>query len=109
MSEEDPANPGWSQRIPNKRIRAMIKQPQLTNFLRKRRLKLFGAPKMLYLRKPTHGKRRRGRPKTTRRDVIQRDLTLLDTGWSVEEAEVAAHDRTIWKFFTSQAANADNA
>ena len=108
----------WSQHIPNKRIRSMTKQPQLTNILRKRRLKWFGhvlrmdkdrAPKMLYLWKPTHGKRRRGRPRTTWRDVIQRDLTLLDTGWSIEEAEVAAQDRTIWKIFTSRAASADNA
>ena len=53
--------------------------------------------------------RRRGRPRTTWRDVIQRDLTLLDTGWSIEEAEVAAQDRTIWKIFTSRAASADNA
>ena len=108
----------WSQHIPNIRIRSMTKQPQLTNILRKRRLKWFGhvlrmdkdrAPKMLYLWKPTHGKRRRGRPRTTWRDVIQRDLTLLDTGWSIEEAEVAAQDRTIWKIFTSRAASADNA
>ena len=56
----------------------------------------------LYLWKPTHGKRRRGRPRTTWRDVIQRDLTFLDTGWSVEKAEVAAQDRTIWKIFTSR-------
>ena len=32
-----------------------------------------------------------------------------DTGWSVEEAEVAAQDRTIWKIFISRAASADNA
>ena len=29
--------------------------------------------------------------------------------WSVEEAEVAAQDRTIWKLFSNQAASADNA
>ena len=61
----------------------MTKQPQLTNILRKRRLKWFGhvlrmdndrAPKMLYLWQLSHGKRRRGRPRTTWRDVIQRVL-----------------------------------
>ena len=31
------------------------------------------------------------------------------SGWSVEEAEVAAQDRTIWKIFTSRAASAYNA
>ena len=41
--------------------------------------------------------------------VIQRGLALLDTGWSVEEAEVAAQDRTIWKIFTNRAASTDNA
>ena len=31
----------------------------------------------------------------------------LGTGWSVEEAEVAAQDRSIWKRLTSQAAGAE--
>ena len=30
-------------------------------------------------------------------------------GWSIEEAEVAAQDRTVWRILTSQAACADNA
>ena len=36
-------------------------------------------------------------------------VTFLNSGWSVEEAEEAAQDRTIWKLFSSQAANAGNA
>ena len=30
-----------------------------------------------------------------------------DQGWSVEEAEIAAQDHTVWKILTSQAAGAD--
>ena len=40
-------------------------------------------------------------------NVIQRDLLNLGLGWSVEEAEIAAQDRTVWKILTSQAAGAD--
>ena len=42
-----------------------------------------------------------------RQNVIQRDLLNLGLGWSVEEAEIAAQDRTVWKILTSQAASAD--
>ena len=28
----------------------------------------------------------------------------MDLGWSVEEAEVAAEDRSVWKFLVNQAA-----
>ena len=55
----------------------------------------------------THGRRRRGRPRTMWTDVIQRDLLNLGLRWSVEEAEIAAQDRTVWKILTSQAAGAD--
>ena len=66
---------------------------------------------MLYRWKPIHGKRRRYMVslKQHGENVIQRNLTLLYSGCSVEEAEVAAQDRTIWKCFSSQAASADNA
>ena len=30
----------------------------------------------------------------------------MDLGWSVEEAEVAAKDRSMWKFLVNQAAGA---
>ena len=40
-------------------------------------------------------------------DAIQRDLLNLGLGWSVEEAEIAAQDRTVWKILTSEAASAD--
>ena len=30
----------------------------------------------------------------------------MDLGWSVEEAEVAAKDRSVWKFHVNQAAGA---
>ena len=39
-------------------------------------------------------------------NVIQRDLSRLGTGWSVEESEVAAEDRSR-KLLTSQAAGAE--
>jgi len=63
-------------------------------------------PKQLYLWKPTHGRRKPGRPRTSWRDVIQRDITKLDFGWFIEEAEVAARDRVMWRQICSQAAGA---
>ena len=41
------------------------------------------------------------------KDVIQRDLRNLGFGWTIEEAEVAAQDRTVWRILISQAAPAD--
>ena len=88
--------------VTNKYIRSVTKQPQLSNFIRNRRLKWFGhllpmdngrISKRLYLWKPYHGKRRRGRPGTKWIDDTQRDLLNLRFGWSLEEAEVAAQDR----------------
>ena len=35
------------------------------------------------------------------------DLRNLGFGWTIEEAEVAAQDRTVWRIHTSQAASAD--
>ena len=63
-------------------------------------------PLKMYRWMPTHGKRKPGRPRTTWRDVITRDLDTLLTGWSLEEAEVAARDRKNWKLFLRQAASA---
>ena len=34
-------------------------------------------------------------------------LLFIGTGWSVEEAELAAQDRSIWKRLTSHAADAE--
>ena len=106
----------WSQHITNKYVRSLTKQPVLSNTIRKRRLQWFGhlqrmdnnrIPKRLYQWTPTHGKRRPGRPRTTWKNVIQRDLRKLGTEWSTEEAEVAAQDRSVWKYLSSQAACAE--
>ena len=35
-----------------------------------------------------------------------KDINKMDLGWSVEEAEVAAKDRCVWKFLVHQAAGA---
>ena len=35
------------------------------------------------------------------------DLLNLGVGWSIQEAEAAAQDRTVWRILTSQAASAD--
>ena len=40
-------------------------------------------------------------------NVIQRDPSIVDTGWSVEEVEVAAQDGSIWKLLTSLEAGAE--
>ena len=61
----------------------------------------------MHLWKPTHRKRRRRRPRTTWADTIQRDLLKWGFGWSIEEAEVAAHDRIAKRILTSKLASAD--
>ena len=108
----------WSQHISNSSIRSRTKQPQLTAVIRKRRLQWFGhlqrmdmsrIPKKLYNWKPVHGKRKRGRPKTSWREVIQRDINKMDIEWSVEDAEIAARERKIWRYRSGQAAGAVNA
>ena len=104
------------QHVSNKHIRSLTKQPEVSKVIRNRRLKWFGhllrldnerIPKRLHLWKPTHGRRRRRRPRTMWTSVIQRDLLNLGLGWSVEEAEIAAQDRIGWTILTSQAASAD--
>ena len=106
----------WLQHKTNHYVRSLTKQPQLTNIIRNRRLKWFGhvlrmdpgrIPRTLYLWDPTHGKRKRGRPRTMWKDVIQRDLKTLGFDWSVEEAEVATQDRALWRFLVGQAASAE--
>ena len=107
----------WSQHISNNTIRSRTKQPQLTSVIRRRRLQWFGhvqrmdmdrIPKKAYTWKPVHGKRRPGRPKMSWKEVIKKDINKLECGWCVEEAEVAARDRSIWKYLSRQAAGAVN-
>ena len=45
-------------------------------------------------------------PKASWRDTIQKDILGMDLVWSVEEAEVAAKDRRIWKHISCQAEGA---
>ena len=106
----------WSQHIRNQDIRQKTGQPQLSNVIRKRRLQWFGhvqrmdktrLPLKLYRWTPTHGRRKPGRPRATWKDAIRRDMDTILPGWTVEEAEVAARDRRIWKHFLRQAASAD--
>ena len=105
----------WSQYVTNIDIRKKTNQPQLSNAIKKRRLQWFGhlqrmnvtrLPLNLYRWTPYHGKRKPGRPRTTWKDVIKLDLDSLMTGWTLEEAEVAARDRKIWGHFLLQAAGA---
>ena len=81
----------WSQHITNRYVRFLTKQPVLSNTIRKRRLQWFGhlqhmdnnrIPKRLYQWKPTHGKCRSARPRTTWKHVIQRDLSSRASGIS---------------------------
>ena len=106
----------WSQHVTNNTIRSRTKQPQLSSVIRKRRLQWFGhlqrmdmnrIPRKLYHWKPTHGKRRAGRPKTSWTQVIQKDISILNFGWLLEDAEAVARDRVTWRHLSSQAAGAD--
>ena len=107
----------WSQRVRNLNIRKKTNQPQLSNIIKKRRLQWFGhlqrmdasrLPPKLYRWTPYHGQRKPGRPpRISWKDIIRRDLDSLMTGWSLEEAEVAARDQKIWGHFLRQAAGAE--
>ena len=52
--------------------------------------------------KSSHRKQRPGRPKTSWREVIQKDISKLDMRWTVEEAEVAAREQIMWRHLSSQ-------
>ena len=67
---------------------------------------LLQIPLKLYRWTPYHEQRKPGRPRITWKDVIKRDLDSLMTGWTLEEADVAARDRKIWGHFLCQAAGA---
>ena len=51
-------------------------------------------------------KRKAGRPKTSRTQVIQKDIARLSLGWRLEDAEAIAKDRVIWRRISCQAAGA---
>ena len=63
-------------------------------------------PTNLYLWKPAHGKRRPGQPKTSWQEVIQKDMSKMDFGWTVEEAEVRARERIMWRYLLNQTVSA---
>ena len=65
-------------------------------------------PSKLYHWKPSNGKRKpvTGPPKTSWREVIQKDINKMDLGWTAEEAEVAARERIMWRHLSSQAVSA---
>ena len=47
-----------------------------------------------------------GRPKTSWTQVIKKDISRLNLGWRLEDAEAVARDRTIWRRLSRQAAGA---
>ena len=105
----------WFHHVSKIEIRSRTGQPQLLMVIRKRRLQWFGhiqrmdsqpIPRRVYFWNPLHGKQRPDRSKTSWRDTIQTDILQMNLAWSVEEAEVAAKDRRIWKFISRQAAGA---
>ena len=62
--------------------------------------------KKLQFWKPSHGKHRPDRPKTSWREVSQKGIRKLDNGLTVEEAEVAAREMIMWRNLSSQGAKA---
>ena len=89
----------WSQYVTNINIRKKTNQPQLSNVIKKCLVQWFGHLQRmdvtwlslkLYRWTPYHGNRKPGRPRTTWKDIIKCDLDSLMTGWTLEEAEVAA-------------------
>ena len=94
----------WQDRVRSSSVREKTGQCPLSIILQKRRLTWYGGHliRMKAERLPKQSmnwkqsvKRGRGRPRTTWRQTISRDLSDLDM--SSEEAEVTALDRTAWR------------
>ena len=92
-------NVNWSERITNEKLYGKL--PRLSDKIAARRLRLAGHcqrhPELgahrLILWEPTHGQRRRGRPRTTFVDQLKRDTGTTTTG----ELAAMMKDRKIWR------------
>ena len=63
-------------------------------------------PKKLNLWKPAHGKWGSGVLKTSWWAVMQKDISKMNLGWTVEEAEVAAREQIMWRYLSNLAVSA---
>ena len=101
----------WSDHITNIEVRSRSNQPYVTDILRKRRLKWFGHVQRLPESRIAHqvfqwqpeGRRPRGRPKTTWKHTVERDLGDRNTNW--EEACRLSRDRGQWSAFIASCAS----
>jgi len=104
----------WKVRITNIEVRTKIGQPTMHNILRERRFRWLGhvlridhqriPQQALYWQVPGY-KRGPGRPRANWRSTVNKDLQK--TGFTWEEAEVAALDRHGWRRSVAQCVQLD--
>ena len=94
----------WKDRVTNEEVLQRSNQNKLSIKVKERRLRILGhtlrMPDRRHPRRslewtPDGGKRRRGRPTTTWRRTVTKDLQEMRLTW--QEAEALAEDRTSWK------------
>ena len=94
----------WQDRITNEEVLRRTKQRELSTLVKERRLKILGHTlrmptgrhaKISLKWTPDGGKRKRGRPTTTWRRTISKDLQEMGLTW--QEAETLAEDRKGWR------------
>lgn len=107
----------WTMKVTNEEIRRKAGRPALSQVIKNHRLRWLGhvlrmsesrIPKQLLKWRPTHGKRRRGRPRLRWEDIIMKDIQEWDL--DMKSAEVTAQDRSSWmRLVTTARAAALNA
>ena len=99
-------NIDWRLHISNQQIRDTVGIPSACDIIKRQRLKWFGhvirmentrLPRQILLKwEPPNRKITRGRPITTWKTTIERDLKNIRHNWSWEEAVNTAKDRNEW-------------
>ena len=93
----------WRKHVSNIEISKVANIPSALQVIKRQRLKWFGhiqrmprnrLPKKLLEWEPSNGATKPGKPKTTWKDTIKRDL--MDMKITYEEAEAMARDRKQW-------------
>ena len=102
----------YLDRITNKEVYRRTCVRPLSETITQRRLRFAGhvlrlprhrLPKTALTWRPTHGKRKQGRPRTTWRRTFTDDLRAINTSW--DEIEEIAENRDLWKHLSALCAD----
>ena len=100
-------NTNWKDFKSNETLREETKQEYITDVIRKRRWEYIGhalrmnedrIPRQVFTWSPS-GKRKRGRPKTTLKRTIEKEITTA--GMKMNDLEQLAVDRQAWRAMIS--------